>query len=160
MPVPAGATEIGFAGNLTGVATLRHRPRRGEWSERRDLNSRPLAPEASALPGCATLRPTRIRHPGLDAVALEPSANVPYSRRSATLQAAHGAVRHNDCRRRIKRLCSVPFRRASGLLGRSQAVRQRILIPPFGGSIPPAPATGIIKPPRSSSHLRSLASRV
>ena len=28
-----------------------------------------------------------------------------------------------------------------GLLGRSQVVRQRILIPPFGGSIPPAPAS-------------------
>ncbi len=26
------------------------------WSEREDLNLRPLAPHASALPGCATLR--------------------------------------------------------------------------------------------------------
>ena len=31
-----------------------------EWSGRRDLNSRPLAPQASALPGCATSRPGRI----------------------------------------------------------------------------------------------------
>ena len=28
-----------------------------DWSERRDLNSGPLAPHASALPDCATLRP-------------------------------------------------------------------------------------------------------
>lgn len=26
------------------------------WSERQDLNLRPLAPKASALPNCATLR--------------------------------------------------------------------------------------------------------
>src|SRR5450432_2937663 len=28
----------------------------GEWSERQDLNLRPLDPQSSALPGCATLR--------------------------------------------------------------------------------------------------------
>ena len=27
-----------------------------EWSERRDSNPRPLDPQSSALPGCATLR--------------------------------------------------------------------------------------------------------
>jgi hypothetical protein len=34
------------------------------WSGREDLNLRPLAPHASALPGCATSRPERlIYHP-------------------------------------------------------------------------------------------------
>ena len=31
------------------------------WSERRDLNPRPFAPEANALPGCATLRLGKIK---------------------------------------------------------------------------------------------------
>ena len=34
------------------------RKSRKYWSGRRDLNSGPLAPHASALPGCATSRPT------------------------------------------------------------------------------------------------------
>ena len=33
------------------------RPRDRNWSEWQDLNLRPPAPEAGALPGCATLRP-------------------------------------------------------------------------------------------------------
>src|SRR6202030_4513644 len=32
-----------------------------KWSGRRDLNSRPHAPQACALPGCATSRPQRPR---------------------------------------------------------------------------------------------------
>src|SRR5215831_19499541 len=39
------------------IGTLRKA--RKYWSERRDLNSGPLAPHASALPGCATLRHRR-----------------------------------------------------------------------------------------------------
>ena len=31
-----------------------------KWSERRDLNPRPLHPQYSALPGCATLRPVLV----------------------------------------------------------------------------------------------------
>jgi hypothetical protein len=31
----------------------------GGWSERQDSNLRPLDPQSSALPGCATLRPAK-----------------------------------------------------------------------------------------------------
>src|SRR5690349_18693244 len=35
-----------------------------DWSERQDLNLRPLAPQASALPDCATLRSDRLSGTG------------------------------------------------------------------------------------------------
>ena len=84
------------------------------WSEREDSNLRPPAPEAGALPDCATLRHR---------------LGAAYSHAFRARQALFGW------------LYGPP------LLGRRQAVRQRILIPPFGGSIPPAPAN-----PPTSNH--------
>src|SRR5262245_4559145 len=44
-------------GTLHGAAQVGAATPLESWSEWGDLNSRPLAPHASALPGCATLRP-------------------------------------------------------------------------------------------------------
>src|SRR5262245_32009659 len=44
-------------GTLHGAAQVGAATPFGSWSEREDLNFRPPAPHAGALPGCATLRP-------------------------------------------------------------------------------------------------------
>ena len=52
--------RIGPHGPKAGSQQAHHSGTRArgdlEWSERQDLNLRPPAPQAGALPGCATLR--------------------------------------------------------------------------------------------------------
>jgi len=55
--------------------TSRALPRRG-WSEMRDSNSRPSAPKADALPGCANLRNM------VEPTGIEPATFCLQSRRS------------------------------------------------------------------------------
>jgi hypothetical protein len=63
-PEPCGAGE----GNRTPItslegwsSTIELHPHAGVWSGREDLNLRPPAPKAGALPGCATPRPRPAR---------------------------------------------------------------------------------------------------
>ena len=51
------APEITAAGKILPVLRAAGRRMRGKWSGRADLNGRPPAPKAGALPGCATPRP-------------------------------------------------------------------------------------------------------
>ena len=76
-----------------------------EWSEREDSNLRPLAPEASALPGCATLRPTkqpqfRLIPPGR--TGLGAPGNRRYSDPHALPQAPGGLFAERQNSRRIR----------------------------------------------------------
>ena len=142
------------------------------------MNLRPLAPEASALPGCATLRPTirtaktlsdqyvGDRSPliatgvgsqasgfysgtetlpqGLVHRLLKTLFSIQKPNFPALANVAHRAI---AARNRTDYGADAFAKNDSSLrpvvrkqMGRSQVVRQRILIPPCGGSNPPAPA--------------------
>ena len=56
---PAGRASIIPLPCRTVARADSHRRLADKWSERADSNRRPLDPQSSALPGCATLRPAR-----------------------------------------------------------------------------------------------------
>ena len=124
-------------------------------------NSRPLAPEASALPGCATLRPTVSPLRDNAAASCEGCmrrgrlysghAAAPQAKGSgAHPQAVEGALRRAIAAGLLASTASTirgappwPAKHRfviAGVMGRRQVVRQRILIPSYPGSNPGAPA--------------------
>ena len=121
------------------------------WSEWQDSNLRPPAPEAGALPGCATLR-----------FLAERTYNVAAGGRQGRRRTAIFRPVPARCGGRAEPIYGATAgtdpAAPAALLGRSQEVRQRILIPPFGGSIPPAPAT--TKPLISHSFLSFAGYRI
>ena len=58
-PAPGQLVPRSIPGARGALSRLNQTGCRGSWSGRGDLNSGPLAPEASALPGCATPRPRK-----------------------------------------------------------------------------------------------------
>ena len=98
-----------------------------KWSEWGDSNSRPPAPEAGALPGCATLRLDEALHIDGPAKPRKETPALPQTPDAARRASAHhmsrasaGAARPNH-----RKSGAAPVRE----LGRGQAVRQRALVP-------------------------------
>jgi hypothetical protein len=112
------------------------------WSEWQDLNLRPPRPERGALPGCATLRP----YAGSRFITMAPSSgNTPL--------AGDRRLRRLGPIARYGRRSPEAERRLSNRMGRSQAVRQRVLIPSFPGSNPGAPAIFPSAPQPTNSRI-------
>ncbi|MDQ5904248.1 MAG: hypothetical protein QG672_1841 [Pseudomonadota bacterium] len=75
--------DITHRANRKRALTSRSKPFRYYWSGRRDSNSRPLAPHASALPGCAT-----------------PRRGAEYNRKRGTTQTRSSAIKLKSSARR------------------------------------------------------------
>ena len=59
--VAAGEVRMASPRGKSYVTVIQSNLAAGRWSERQDLNLRPLDPQSSALPSCATLRRARRR---------------------------------------------------------------------------------------------------
>ncbi len=144
-----------------GQYLVRKRQRLPRGKRREPLLSSELVGVAGfepATPSSRTRCATRLRHTpppvrgGVIAASTGPQARS--GTESARCGGAEGACGAGctpiRCRYVPPRFARPVSGRPRTLLGRSQAVRQRVLIPPCGGSNPPAPA-------RFRSHLRSSA---
>ncbi len=119
----------------------------------------------SRIPSPAGVLPPRARNP----LSLRGFGLAGAGKRNRLVAAAVGAVCRNEWpaavdRGRSRRYGPRPRRHARRPMGRSQVVRQRILIPPFPGSSPGAPASksrlmGHVRLQKSAGLSRKLAKR-
>ena len=113
------------------AATDRAAARRKKWSERRDLNPRPLHPQCSALPSCATLR-----HPAPDGVRRRARLYAPHGRRAIIPRGGQGQPL-GAARNRSRSASSSPSTSASSARWRlSRTIPSRWLSSSLPGVLP------------------------